>query len=64
MSTTNTHATALLLPVIPLGINLHYETENRTVWNQEKYTSEEHEFVYEISWIPDLGVWRRFLRKT
>jgi hypothetical protein len=62
MSTTNTHAMALPIPVVPPGINPHYETENRMVWNEEKYASEEHEFVYEISWIPDLGVWRRFLR--
>jgi hypothetical protein len=62
MRTTNTYATALPVPVVPLGINPHYETENRMVWNEEKYTSEEHEFVYEVSWIPDLGVWRWFLR--
>jgi len=40
----------------------HWETENRMVWNQQQHTSEEHEFVYEISWITELGVWRRFLR--
>ena len=57
MRTTNTYATALPVPVVPLGINPHYETENRMVWNEEKYTSEEHEFVYEV-----LGVWRWFLR--
>jgi hypothetical protein len=40
----------------------HYETENRMVWNDEKHTYEEYEFIYEVSWIPELGAWRRFLR--
>jgi hypothetical protein len=62
MRTTNTHATALSIPVVPPGVNPRYETENQMVWNEEKHASEEHEFVYEVSWIPELGVWRRFLR--
>jgi hypothetical protein len=62
MHTTNTHATALTMPVVLSGVNPHYETENQMVWNEDKYTSEEHELVYEVSWIPELGVWRRFLR--
>jgi hypothetical protein len=32
------------------------------VWNEQEYTSEDHEFVYEISWIEELGLWRIFLR--
>jgi hypothetical protein len=32
------------------------------VWNERQRASEEHEFVYEISWIAELGAWRRFLR--
>jgi len=63
MSTGNTHAKALLVPVVPPGISLHYETENRMVWNKEKHTSEEYEFVYEVSWIPELSTWRRFLKR-
>jgi hypothetical protein len=62
MSTANTHAMALPVPMAFPGINQRYETETRTVWNDEKHTSEQHEFVYEVSWIPDLGVWRQFLR--
>jgi hypothetical protein len=27
-----------------------------------QHTSGERELVYEISWIAELGVWRRFLR--
>jgi hypothetical protein len=32
------------------------------VWNEREHTREEHEFVYEISWIEELGLWRSFLR--
>jgi hypothetical protein len=57
-----THATALSLPAFPQTTDLHYETENRTVWNDETQTNEVHAFIYEVSWIPELCVWRRFLR--
>ncbi len=46
---------APLVPSFPAG-------ENRTVWNEQEHASEELELVYEISWIAELGVWRRFLR--
>jgi hypothetical protein len=58
----NIHGTALPVPIVQSGINPHYETENRVVWNDENHTSEEQEFIYEISWVPELGVWRRFLQ--
>lgn len=61
MQTAATHAKALSTPA-SLGEDTHYETENRTVWNDEERKQEEHEFVYEVSWVPELGVWRRFLR--
>ena len=32
------------------------------MWNEQEYTREEHELVYEISWIKELGLWRTFLR--
>jgi hypothetical protein len=56
------HATSLPPLAVPQGIDPHYETENRMVWNDDEHTNEVHEFVYEISWVPELGVWRRFLR--
>jgi hypothetical protein len=56
-----THATALV-PTPPVAIDPHYETESRTVWNNETHMNEEREFVYEVSWIAELGLWRRFLR--
>ena len=62
MRTTNSHATALKVPTVPLGIDPHWETENRAVWNEENHANEVHEFVYEVSWVPELLVWRWFLR--
>ena len=53
---------APLAPAFPAGVEARWETENRTVWNEQEHASEERELVYEISWIAELGVWRRFLR--
>jgi hypothetical protein len=40
--------------------DVHWETTNLLVWNAEG-TSEQQELVYEVSWIKELGMWRRFL---
>jgi hypothetical protein len=55
-----THSMALTTPALLQGIDLHYETENRLVWNEQGRRNEERELVYEISWIPELSTWRRF----
>ena len=62
MSPIATSATFPAVPAFPAGIDSHWETQNRTVWNEQEHASEERELVYEISWIVELGVWRRFLR--
>jgi hypothetical protein len=62
MSASTIHAEALLGATFPAGIDTHWETENREMWNEQERTSEERELVYEISWISELGFWRRFLR--
>lgn len=62
MSTVASYAAALPVPAFPVGVEAHWETENRMVWSERRHASEEHELVYEISWIPEIGVWRRFLR--
>jgi hypothetical protein len=62
MSAGGTHAEAFPVAAFPAGLNAQWETEIRTVWNEREYTSEERELVYEISWISELGTWRRFLR--
>ena len=41
---------------------MHWETQRRVVWNEQERTREEHELVYEISWIKELGLCRSFLR--
>ena len=41
---------------------MHWETRRRVVWNEQEHTREEHELVYEISWIKELALWRSFLR--
>jgi hypothetical protein len=53
---------ALTTPALLEGTDLHYETENRLVWNERERRDEERELVYEISWIPELNTRRRFLR--
>ena len=61
MSASAIHAEAFPVPVFPEGVDVHWETENRMVWNEQQNTREERELVYEVSWIRELGVWRRFL---
>lgn len=63
MSVSITHAEALLDPTfLSNGVDTHWVTKNRSVWNEQERVSEERELVYEISWIPELGAWRSFLR--
>jgi hypothetical protein len=62
MSAAASYTAAFSVLEFPAGVDMRWETENRMVWNAKQHTSEEHEFVYETSWIVELGVWRRFLR--
>ncbi len=62
MRLVDQRATALPVSTEPVGTDPHYETECRTIWNEDKQTSEVHEFIYEVTWIAELRVWRRFLR--
>ncbi len=57
-------SSAAILPIsgFPAGVDVHWETQRRVVWNEQELTREEHELVYEISWIKELGLWRTFLR--
>jgi hypothetical protein len=60
----STSASSSSLPPIsgsPAGVNVHWETQRQVVWNQLEHVREEREFVYEISWIEELGLWRSFL---
>jgi hypothetical protein len=60
MSASN--SVVLPVPTLPAGVDVHWETQRRMVWNVREYTSEERELVYEISWIAERGLWRSFLR--
>lgn len=50
------------VPSFPAGVDVHWATQRRIVWNELQPTSEEFELVYEISWIAERGFWRSFLR--
>jgi hypothetical protein len=50
------------VPGFPAAVELHWEIANREVWNEHNHATEERELVYEISWMTELGAWRRFLR--
>jgi len=60
--TTASHAPAIGVAVLPAGIDVHWETQHRLVWNEQRNAAEEQELIYEVTWIPELDVWRRFLR--
>ena len=60
MSASN--SAVLPVPTFPAGVDVHWETQRRMVWNVREHTNEERELVYEISWIPELRLWRSFLR--
>jgi hypothetical protein len=57
-------SSSAILPIsgFPAGVDAHWETQRRVVWNEQEHTREEYELVYEISWIKELGLWRSFLR--
>ena len=46
----------------PKGTDTHWITETRVLWNDKHRKAEKCELVYEVSWIPELGMWRSFLR--
>lgn len=56
-----THAEPLPVAGLPAGDRAHWEIESRVVWIEQLHANEECELVYEISWIKEPGVWRRFL---
>jgi hypothetical protein len=45
----------------PERIDVHWATTKLQVWNAREGTAEQQELVYEVSWIKELGMWRRFL---
>lgn len=47
---------------LPTGLDTHWITENRILWNEKNRSAEQCELVYEVSWILEIGAWRSFLR--
>jgi len=62
MSAVASSSAILSISGFPATVDVHWETQRRVVWNGREHTREEHELVYEISWIKELGLWRTFLR--
>jgi hypothetical protein len=62
MSAAASSSSILPISGFPAGVDVHWETQRRVVWNEQEHTREEHELVYEISWIKELGLRRSFLR--
>lgn len=56
------HASEIPAATFPPGLDMRWETVQCLGWNTQEQATEEQELVYEISWIPELGAWRRFLR--
>jgi len=55
------HVLAGCATPFPQRTDVHWETTNFPIWNAQEGTAEQHELVYEVSWVEELGTWRRFL---
>jgi hypothetical protein len=62
MQEATSHIPTLPLPLFPAGVDTRWETTNCLVWNDRERLAEKQELIYEVAWIPELGIWRRFLR--
>jgi hypothetical protein len=62
MQEATSHIPTLPLPLFPAGVDTRWETTNCVVWNDRERLVENQELIYEVAWIPELGIWRRFLR--
>ena len=47
---------------LPAGLDVHWETDSWVMWNEQERVAEKQELIYEVSWIREIGAWRRFLR--
>ena len=45
----------------PAGLDVHWETGSWVMWNEQERVAEKQELIYEVSWICEIGAWRRFL---
>jgi hypothetical protein len=47
MSAVASNSAILPISGFPAGVDVHWETPRRVVWNEQEHTREEHELVYE-----------------
>ena len=57
----HSHGTADCIAPFSERTDVHWETTNLPIWNAREGAAEQQELVYEVSWIKELGMWRRFL---
>ena len=57
----HSHGTAASIATFSERSDVHWETTSLLVWNAREGAAEQQELVYEVSWIKELGMWRRFL---
>jgi hypothetical protein len=62
MSATAIEIESLPAGSFPNGVDTHWITENRILWNEQHRKAEECGLVYEVSWILEISARRRFLR--
>lgn len=60
--TTASYEPAIPVVVLPARVDAYWETQHRSVWNELECATEEQELTYEVTWISELGAWRRFLK--
>jgi len=55
------HGVAACIAPFSERTDVRWETTNLRIWNAREGAAEQQELVYEVSWIKELGMWRRFL---
>jgi hypothetical protein len=55
------YATAACIAPFPERTDVHWVTTSLQLRNALEGTAEQHELVYEVSWVEELRTWRRFL---
>jgi hypothetical protein len=62
MGYTTASYEAAIEAALPPRVEAHWETDKRVVWNEMEGAAEEQELIYEVTWISEIGAWRRFLK--
>jgi len=57
----HSHGTADCIAPFSERTDVHWETTSLPIWNAREGAVEQQQLVYEVSWIKELGMWRRFL---